>query len=298
MSLDSPRDGVTRPDWMVQAESWWKATVGSTLARNVEPLGIDQQGRLHFRCASAASGTHMRLLASGRLLKMLNDSRPTGAPVLQGIVVRVHTIPDALKELWPHLVGAVLAEEVRITQLQDWGRTLATEAATVQARDELALRAPQILARLKDALPDCDITSLSPSTLRSVSVLVATSPDFTDLQGLEQVLMDTWHDATQIAGPEHALWLEHAGDTVADRHVDTWASGVNPPALSVPLLVHTFSRKADMNRHGPDAFRLRDEALIAQHPDLCLVFTAHPDEPIRLAGLARDKNIPIRCYVP
>lgn len=288
---------LERPDWFERVGQWWGPVIGEDVARHVRPVGFSSGGRLHVLGSNTAWSINMRFLAP-RVIERLNDARPQGVPEVTGIaVLKPRPIPDVVTQQWADLVGADLAEEVRPDSLTDWGQELGTEAESAQARDLLARRAPVVLARLRAVLPETTIVRLSESSLRPVSVLVASSPEFTDRQALEDVLLDTWHDAVQTVGPEHPLWVEHAGETAADQMVEEWAAQVNSTHPSTFLPVGTFAREANTAQDGPDAARRRDERLVDQEPDLCLVFAAREDEEVPLAELARERGLSVRRFV-
>lgn len=287
---------LERPDWFKRVGDWWNPVVGEDVARHVQPVGVSSDGRLHVLGSNTAWSINMRLLAP-RVIESLNDARPDGVPEVTAIaVLKPPPIPDTVTQHWADLVGADLAEQVRPDSLTDWAQELVTEAESAQARDLLARRAPVVLARLRAMLPETTIVRFQ-NHLRPVSVLVASSPDFSDRQALEDVLLDTWHDAVQTAGPEHPLWVEHAGETAADQMVNEWGDRVNSANPSIPLLVGTFVREANTAQDGPDAARRRDERLVDQEPDLCLVFAAREDEEIPLAELARERGLSVRRFV-
>lgn len=288
---------LERPDWFERVSEWWNAVVGEAVARHVQPVGVASGGRLHVLGSNTAWSINMRLLAP-RVIERLNDARPNGVPEVTGIVVlKPPPIPDVVTQQWADLVGPDLVEEVRPDSLTDWGQELVTEAESAQARDLLARRAPVVLARLRAVLPQTTIVRLSESSLRPVSVVVASSPDFSDRQALEDVLLDTWHDAVQTAGPEHPLRVEHAGETAADQMVTEWGDRVTSTDPTVPLFVDTFAREPNTVQDGPDAARRKDERRLDREPDLCLVFAAREDEKIPLAELARERGLSVRRYV-
>ncbi|MFI1700396.1 DciA family protein [Streptomyces bobili] len=232
------------------------------------------------------------------MIERLNAARPDGIPEMTGIaVLEPPRIPDRITQHWADLVGADLAEEIRPDSLTDWGQELVTEAESAQARDLLARRAPVVLNRLRAVLPETTIVRLAESRLRPVSVLVASSPGFSDRQALEDVLLDTWHDAAQTVGPEHPLQVEHPGETAADQMVEEWGARIASVDPRIPLFVNSFAREAHTDREGPDALRRRDERLVDREPDLCLVFAAREDEDFPLAELARERGLPVRRFV-
>ncbi|MET7489827.1 DciA family protein [Streptomyces sp. NPDC005538] len=288
---------VERPDWFERVGEWWDPVVGEGVARRVQPVGVSSDGRLVVLGSSTAYSTAMRLMAS-RMVERLNTARPDGVPEVTGItVLEPPPIPVSVTQHWADLVGADLAEEVRPDSLADWAQELVTEAESAQARDLLARRAPVVLARLRAVLPETTIVRLAESRLRTVSVLVASSPDFFDRQALEDVLLDTWNDAVQTVGPEHPLRVEHLGETAADKMVEEWGARITSVNPMIPLFVDIFAREASTAQAGPDAVRRRYERLVDREPDLCLVFAAREDEEFPLAELARERGLPVRRFV-
>jgi predicted nucleic acid-binding Zn ribbon protein len=288
---------VERPEWFDRAAEWWNPVVGDAMARHVQPVGVSSGGRLYVLSSNVAWSINMRLLAP-RVAARLRDERPEGIPEFTGIsVMKPPPVPDQVIQQWADLVGADLADEVRPESLMDWGRELVTEAASANARDLLARRAPVVLARLRAALPDSSIVRLSEARLRPVWVLIASSPEFSDRAALENVLMDVWHDATQTVGPEHKLCLVHAGETAADQMVEEWATAVREADPSAPLRVDTLVCAAGMDKDAPDASRRRDEWLVDEPSDLCVVFAVREDEELPLAELAREGGTSVWRHV-
>ncbi|WP_331732775.1 DUF721 domain-containing protein (plasmid) [Streptomyces sp. NBC_00015] len=288
---------VERPDWFERVGEWWDPVAGEGVARRVQPVGVSSDGQLVVLGSSTAWSTNMRLLAPS-MIERLNAARPDGIPEMTGIaVLKPPPIPDRITQNWAELVGADLADEVRPDSLTDWGQELVTEAESAQARDLLARRAPAVLARLRAVLPETAIVRLAESRLRPVTVLVASSPDCSDRQALEDVLLDTWHDAVQTVGPEHPLQVEHTGETAADQMVEQWGARITSANPRIPLFVHTFAREAHTDQDGQDAVRRRDERLVDREPDLCLAFAAREDEEFPLVELARERGLPVRRFV-
>ncbi|OEJ23183.1 hypothetical protein AS594_00220 [Streptomyces agglomeratus] len=174
-----------RPDWFDRATEWWCSTVGNDLARHAQPVGISSDGELGVLCSDQAWSTQMRLMAH-RVVERLNGARPDDLPKVAGItVLKPAPVPEELIQLWSDLVGSDLADRVRPRSLSDWGRELATEAECAHARDLLAQRTPFVLARLRATLPGSSIVRLRTSHLRSVGVLIASSPEFSDRAAVE-----------------------------------------------------------------------------------------------------------------
>ncbi|MGW3038129.1 DciA family protein [Streptomyces sp. NPDC001178] len=261
---------------------------GSRWARHVQPVGVSD-GRLYVVCSDLPWATNMRLLAP-RIAGRLNAQLAPGMPKGEGIAVVKPFPPEEVIERWADLVGADLAEQVRPRSLADWGEELVTEAESAQARDLLARRAPVVLARLRALVPETSIVRLRESRLRTVWVVVASSPEFSDRQALENVLMDVWHDVAQTVGPEHPLYLLHTGETPADQMVEEWVATVREPGVSAPHHVDTMTYGATVDNTDSDALRRRDEWLAGKPHDLCVVFAVRDDEKLTLAELARERG--------
>ncbi|GAB1331682.1 DciA family protein [Streptomyces sennicomposti] len=287
---------LERPDWFKRTAAWWNPVVGDDVARHVQPIGVSSDHRLYVVCSNMPWATNMRLLGPN-ITQRLNAQPPPGAPKVEGIAVVKPLPPEELIERWADLVGADLAEQLRPRSLADWGRELVTEAESAHARDLLARRAPVVLARMRAVLPETFIVRLGKSHLRTVWVVIASSPDFSDRQALENVLMDVWHDTAQTVGPEHPLYFLHAGETAADQMVEEWAAAVRPAAPSAPHHVDTMTYGATVDNTDPDALRRRDEWLAGKPHDLCVVFAARDDEKLPLAELARERGTTIWRHV-
>ncbi|MET9183003.1 DciA family protein [Kitasatospora aureofaciens] len=50
------------PEWFAPLDRWWLPAVGQDLARNVTPLGLDGQDRLHLTCSTRVWQIQTRLL--------------------------------------------------------------------------------------------------------------------------------------------------------------------------------------------------------------------------------------------
>ncbi|MFI9311045.1 DciA family protein [Streptomyces triculaminicus] len=287
---------LARPQWLANLGAWWEPVVGAA-ASQVVPEGIDARGRLHVECSSIVWARQARLLGDHwlhRLNARLPDENRFSALVADS---SSSVMPQPVLEQWPRLLGEALAGLVRPVGLNDWGQELLTEAVSAQARDEFATRVPDLLTQICELLgAHCTISRIPASDLPSVWVLVASTRRFTDRRAVEDVLMDTWHDATQTFGPEHQLCLMHGAETLVDEVVEDWVASVAEQWPGMPK-VATLARQADTNRYGSDAFRLRDEALAEDDATLCLAFAADTEERIRLAGLADRKGIPVRRHI-
>ncbi|MFE2624204.1 hypothetical protein ACFXKH_29475 [Streptomyces caelestis] len=104
-------------------------------------------------------------------------------------------------------------------------------------------------------------------------VLVTGSASVTQRQTVEDVLLQTWHDAIEAFGTEHTLILEHGCETPTDRFVSEWGARLQLPddggLMSAPMA-------ADTARHYEQAVFVRDQQMVARRPDLCLGSSATP----------------------
>ncbi|WP_405856881.1 DUF721 domain-containing protein [Streptomyces sp. NBC_01515] len=241
--------------------------------------------------------TNLRFLAP-RIVGLLNARRPPGVPPASAIaVLEPPQLPDELVEQWADLAGADLADQIRPHSLTDWGQELVTEAESAQARDLLAHRAPAVLARLRAVLPETSIVRLGQSRLRAVWVLVASAPGFSDQQVLENALMEVWHDVTQAFGPEHELRFVHASETAADRMVEAWVTAVADVDPTRPPRIDAFVSRAAVAADDREGARRRNEGLVGEQFDLCVVFAVQEDETLSLAALAREHGVPVWQHV-
>ncbi|MFC9625837.1 DciA family protein [Streptomyces sp. NPDC056930] len=285
-----------QPDWFGQVTDWWSSTVGPDLARHAQPAGFSAEGNLRVICSARPWANQVKIMAA-HLLKRLEENRPETLPKVNVLlVVDPPGVPEDVISVWPTLVGADLADQVRPASLSRWGQDLATIAETVQARDLFEQRAAAVLTHLRAMLPDITITWLSPSRLRSVKVLIAASAEFLDVGTVEDALTDLWHDTSQVYGPEHPLWILHTGETPAEQAAQEWANltlrtlSPRPRVDALPL--------ASVEGDRPDAVARRNEQLRSGGFDLCLAFAAHPDEGLALAELAQGSGIPVRQRLP
>ncbi|WP_346342403.1 DciA family protein [Streptomyces sp. SID685] len=283
---------VTRPEWFGDGEAWWSPAVGEDVARHVEPVGVDDQARLHVRCSSPARRTQTRLLAAA-LTTRVNELLAPRAKIA-GIVVQAvsGTVPQIIRERWADIVGEDLADRVEPVMLGAQGQELCTRAVSAQARGDAARRAPEILARIREVIGEgCAITRWVPTALLPVVVLVTGSPAVTDRRAVEDVLLQTWHDAIEVCGTEHTLILEHGCESAVDRFVSEWVARLQLPdeagLVSVPVA-------ADTARHYDRATVVRDQQLVARRPDLCLSFVTRTGEVLPLEEQASAAGIPVQ----
>ncbi|MFI1855554.1 DciA family protein [Streptomyces sp. NPDC020480] len=288
---------LTQPEWFPDLEAWWLPAVGDTVARHVEPVGIDGSGRLHLRCSSSAWRTQTRLLGTAFTAQVNEVLAP--AAQISGILVQAVSgpLPQIIRDQWSDIVGEDLAGQVQPVMLGAQGQELCTLAASAEARDEAVRRAPLALARIRELIGEqCAITRWPPSSLLPVVVLVTGSVHVSDRQAVEDVLLQTWHDSVEAFGTEHALILEHGCETPVDRFVDEWVASMRLPndagLVSAPMT-------ADTARHYDQAVTTRDQQMVDRRPDLCLAIVRHTDEVLPLEKQARDAGIPVqRVHLP
>ncbi|MDI1454435.1 DciA family protein [Streptomyces sp. ATE26] len=283
---------VTQPEWLSDGEAWWSPAVGEDVARHVEPVGVDDQARLHVRCSSPAWRTQTRLLAAA-LTTSVNELLAPRAKIA-GIVVQAvsGTVPQIVRERWADIVGEDLADQVEPVMLGAQGQELCTRAVSAQARDDAARRAPEILARIRDVIGEgCAITRWPPSSLLPVVVLFTGSAAVTDRRAVEDVLLQTWHDAIEVCGTEHTLILKHGCESVVDRFVSEWVARLQMQdearVVSAPMAANTA-------RHYDQATTVRDQQMVARRPDLCLSIVTRTSEVLPLEEQASAAGIPVQ----
>ncbi|MER5615896.1 DciA family protein [Streptomyces sp. NPDC002215] len=283
---------VTRPEWFSDLDAWWAPAVGKDVARHVDPVGIDDHTRLHVQCSSPAWRTQTRLLGASLTARVNELLAPTTQ--ITGIVVQAvpGALPQIIRDRWPYIVGEDLAGQVEPVMLGAQGQELCTIAASAEARDEADRRAPEILARIRELIgEECAITRWPPSSLLPAVVLVIGSPEVTDQQAVEDVLLQIWHDVVQVIGTEHTLVLEHGCETAVDRFVSEWVTRLELPddagLISVPMV-------ADAARHYDQAAQIRDQQLIARRPALCVAIIRHTSEVLPLEKQASTAGIPVQ----
>lgn len=267
---------VTQPEWFSDLDAWWSPAVGEDVARHVEPVGIDDHLRLHVRCSSPAWRTQTRLLGTSLTARVNELLAPKTK--ITGIVVQAASgaLPQIIRDRWPDIVGEDLADQVEPTMLGAQGQELCTLAVSAEARDEAGRRAPEILARIRELIGEgCTITRWSSSSLLPVVVLVTGSPEVTDRQAVEDVLLQIWHDTVQVVGTEHTLILEHDCETAVDRFVSEWVAHLELPddagLISAPMAADT-----------------------AHHPALCVAIIRHASEVLPLEKQASAAGIPVQ----
>ncbi|MDX2855317.1 hypothetical protein [Streptomyces scabiei] len=222
-----------------------------------------------------------------------------------GEAVQVRSVPamdngvpawfDNVRLQWQSLVGPELAPYVVPISSLKAGGQLVTVADTAKDCAEVLQQAPEILARFRELLgPDCPVEGLAPSVLRPVTVLLTGSADWNNSELVEDVLLETWHDVTQLYGPENSLCIDHTSDNGAAGAAHLWAERMCPP-----FSIAAFATTADFLAHGgrEQAELVRDKALLDQHPDLCLVFLTEGDTTPPLMRRAQDAGIPVRVIV-
>lgn len=77
---------LSQPTWFADLDAWWVPATGDDISRHVEPLGVDDQHRLHVRASSPAWLTQTRLIAN-ILTTRINEILASDAAELTGIIV-------------------------------------------------------------------------------------------------------------------------------------------------------------------------------------------------------------------
>lgn len=79
---ETSQPSVVRPGWVVNAAAWWpEAFRNPDSAARFQPLGVDEQGRLHVRCYSEAYRTLLRLTETSvvsRINELVRHTQITG----------------------------------------------------------------------------------------------------------------------------------------------------------------------------------------------------------------------------
>ncbi|MEV7471649.1 DUF721 domain-containing protein [Streptomyces kronopolitis] len=276
---------LERPAWFADLDAWWMPAVGEEVAARVRPLGFDPQHRLHVECDSRAWTTQMRVLAD-TLANRVNQCVPQYE--VTGLVVHPFAtrLPPVLEEQWAELLGEDLATQIIPLMMAHQGQELSTMALSAQARDRFRDMSPEVLEGIQRLLgPDCALVKVPDPFLYPVTVVVTASDDWDNRDIIDRALLDTWHDVTQVFGPEHSLSFEHADYTLADRFVADWAA-------------HHVSSPEDVGPYrgtnGEEERRAREALLISRKPDLCLAFVTTSDHRPRMADTAREASIPVR----
>lgn len=280
---------LERPAWFVDVDAWWVPAVGEEVAARVRPLGFDAQHRLHVECDSRAWATQVRLLAD-RLAKRLDMCLPQHD--VTGVIVHPHAtpIPPVLDEHWQELVGKDLGTQILPLQFVRQGQELSTLALSAEARERFRPLIPQVLDEVRRLLgSNCALTKIPEPGLYPVTVAVTASDDWNNRQLIESVMLDTWHDVTQVYGPEHSLCFEHTAYSRADRFVEEWVArhAEHHGVGLMPILPAT----------DEESLRAREVQLLTPKPDLCLAFLTDPD-PTRVLDSAWKASIPVRVITP
>lgn len=275
---------LEQPAWFTDLDAWWLPAAGAEVAERVRPLGLDSQQRLHVECDSRAWTTQMRLLA-GPMTERVNACLPQHE--VTGLIVHPFSrrLPPVLEEKWEELLGEDLGTQIIPLVIGRQGQELSTMALSAQARDRFRARSSEILQDIQQLLgPDCALVKVLDPFLYPVTVAVTASDDWEDRDTLDRALLDTWHDITQIFGPEHPISFEHA-DCRTSCLVDEWT------AQHVTSLEEPVPRNPATD---DEERRAREDALISRKPDLCLAFVTDPAQPIRMVDKAREASIPVR----
>ncbi|MEU1375949.1 hypothetical protein ABZ442_20145 [Streptomyces triculaminicus] len=125
-----------------------------------------------------------------------------------------------------------------------------------------------------------------------MTVLVVGCADWNDRDLVEDVLLEAWHDAVQLYGPENSFAIEHTGDNAAAGAVHLWAERLCPPVFGHRL--HPVDTAA---RDRQQAEAVRDQDLLEQRPELCLAFLTSEESAPPLMERAVQAGIPLRVIV-
>lgn len=197
------------------------------------------------------------------------------------------TVPAALRKAWaqvPHMAGK--AEPVCYDEAQ---QCLTVECVDTTWVLQMRVLGSALLTKLNDALPEPFVQAIR-ITLRPLRVLVTGSRDWDDEPALWDALLDTWHDATQTAGPEHQLVVVHgACPRGADLMAHRWAQMQRFAGERIAPEPHP----ADWDKHGKRAGFLRNQAMVDLGADICLAFiknnsrgASHTAERAETVGIA------------
>ncbi|MFD4974262.1 hypothetical protein [Streptomyces sp. NPDC058424] len=191
-------------------------------------------------------------------------------------------------------MGQELAPYVLPVQLLEETGQLVTVADTAADREAALERAPETLRRIRKLLgSSCPIKDWAPSVLRPVAVLVVGCADWNNRDLVEDVLLETWHDAVQLYGPENSFVIEHTSDNAAAGTADLWAERLCPP-FSIAAFAHPADVAASDRKQ---AEAVRDQDLLDQRPDLCLAFATSEESAPPLMHRAAQAGIPLRVIV-
>ncbi|MFI1177498.1 DciA family protein [Streptomyces melanogenes] len=77
---------LSRPRWFSDRDAWWAPVLGAEVSGHLEPLGVDDEGRLHLQCADPAWARQTAVL-SDVITARLNTALATRGSSVTGIVV-------------------------------------------------------------------------------------------------------------------------------------------------------------------------------------------------------------------
>ncbi len=280
-------------EWLASLKAHWPPLEKPGLGANVWPVSVDTQRRLHLEAATPAWRTTARLLAKD-IAAWAGDLVGEGG--VTGVIVRkdITRLPVAVSRRWPDLIGRDLADSVLPLQILEETGQLVTVADTAADRETALERAPETLRRIRELLgSSCPVKDWAPSILRPVAVLVVGCSDWNNRDLVEDVLLETWHDAVQLYGPENSFVIEHTSDNAPAGTAHLWAERLCPP-FSVAAFAHLVDVTAD-DREQAEAER--DQDLLDQHPDLCLAFVTREEAAPPLLHRAQQAGIPCRVIV-
>jgi hypothetical protein len=143
----------------------------------------------------------------------------------------------------------------------------------------MRLAGSHIAQKLNATIPDQPVKSMR-ICLRHPRILITGSRSWPDLQLLADILMETWHDATQNGHPN--IVVVHGGADGADTLARLWAEAHGIPAETHPAdwtgpcadtcpPGHRRARR-DGTDYCPLAGHRRNQAMVNLGADLCIAF--------------------------
>jgi len=272
---------LSRPPWFEDLAAWWVPAATEGAAPHLEPLGLDSRNALHVSCDSPAWHIQTRLLAPAILKRLALVLPDVGIGAL--VLSLSTTVTPAAAAAWHELLGPDLAQRVKPFCRRE--RELWVIAGSAEARDALEQHFEQHTDALADFLAGYGFT-LWRCTFEPVMVAVVSAPGFPDLDLVGNVLLETWHDATQEPGPEHPLLLTYGERTEVDRYVDDWVNQHTNPDPMTSRVWGSPSTLTDFER--------------APASHLCLAFGLHRGPKDFLHMQLRDgttwSGVPVRRW--
>ncbi|WP_185930195.1 DciA family protein [Streptomyces sp. WAC05858] len=143
-----------------------------------------------------------------------------------------------------------------------------------------------VISRINSTVPQANLAGLLPEQRPMVRVLVVADQSFTHRQRLDDVLLEMWHDITQVVGTEHEIHLQLTGQTVFDRQVCEWATA---QAATSPDINEPFSTGVCLD----DDASAWDQRLLDASLALCVAFCPSEATLPPPARLALAAGIPV-----